>query len=99
MPTDCSQAKAPAQADFTLLPDQHIVVARKRRHNPSHNSCHDPCHVHNAASSDFARISYVYKTTQALRRAISKIMIDALRKLSKVDRGSEALERAQVVLG
>ena len=28
-----------------------------------------------------------------------KIVIDALRKLSKVDRGPEARERAQVVLG
>ena len=48
---------------------------------------------------DFTVISCVSEIIRASRCAISKIMIDALRKLSKVDRGSEALERAQMVLG
>ena len=44
-------------------------------------------------------ISYGYEIVGASRCAISKIVIDALRKLSKVDREPEARERAQVVLG
>ena len=48
---------------------------------------------------DFTVISYVSELDRASRCAISKIMIDALRELSKVDRAPEALERAQVVFG
>ena len=48
---------------------------------------------------DSVLILYVYKVLRVLRRAIRKIVIDALRKLPKVDRKHEVRERAQVVLG
>ena len=48
---------------------------------------------------DSVVILYVYKVLRVRRRAIRKIVIDALRKLPKVDRKHEVRERAQVVLG
>lgn len=50
-------------------------------------------------NEDYKVISCVYEIVSASRCAIHKIVIDALRKLSKVDREPEARERAQVVLG
>ena len=50
-------------------------------------------------SDDFNAISCGYEIVGAPRCGIRKIVIDALRKLSKVDREPEARKRAQVVLG
>ena len=87
------------QANFKLPVHQHMIAERNARQNPCHNQSLTLCHISDQIQIDSIAISYVYKIPRVLRRSIRKIVIDALRKLPKVDRKHEVRERAQVVLG
>ena len=76
-----------------------MIAERSVCQTPCHNQSLTLCHILDPIQIDPIAISYVYKIPRVLRRSIRKIVIDALRKLSKVDREPEARKRAQVVLG
>jgi hypothetical protein len=99
MSTKRSAANTFRQANFKLPVHQHMTAERSACQTPCHNQSLTLCHILDSMKIDSVVILYVYKFLRAQRRAIRKIVIDALRKLPKVDRKHEVRERAQVVLG